>query len=104
MRRRRKAEKVKEDNIWRRKKNIICGGEEKTQKEKEGNIWRRNFLRRKGGKYHRDSPLEREKILWTGGGTNGLKAQDEVLADLKRSLGKVKNPFNHKKDNSSCTL
>ena len=48
--------------------------------------------------------LEREKLLWTGGGTDGSKAQEEVLADLKRSLGKVENPFNHKKDNSSCTL
>ena len=56
------------------------------------------------GKYHGDSPLEREKLLWTGGRTDGSKAQEEVLADLKRSLGKVENPFNHKKDNSSCTL
>ena len=56
------------------------------------------------GKHHGDSQLEREKLLWTGGRTEGSKAQEKVLTDLKRSLGKVKNPFNHKKDNSSCTL
>ena len=33
----------KEENIWRRKKNIICRGE-KTPKEKEGNIWSRKFF------------------------------------------------------------
>ena len=53
-----------------------------------------------------------ETLHWRGknycgrvdGRTDGSKAQEEVLADLKRSLGKVENPFNHKKDNSSCTL
>ena len=68
-------------------KNVFFGGEEEGE-----------------GKHHGDSPLEREKLLWTGGRSDGSKAQKEVLTDLKRSFGKVENPFNHKKDNSSCTL
>ena len=53
-----------------------------------------------------------ETLHWRGknyceqvdGRTDGSKAQKEVLTDLKRSFGKVENPFNHKKDNSSCTF
>ena len=87
------------------KEKKISFAEEKRRLRKRREIFGAgNFFRRKGGKYHGDSPLEREKLLWTGGRTDGSKAQEEVLADLKRSLGKVENPFNHKKDNSSCTL
>ena len=87
------------------KENIFFAEEKKRRRRKRREIFGAgNFFRRKGGKYHGDSALEREKLLWTGGRTDGSKAQEEVLADLKRSLGKVENPFNHKKDNSSCTL
>ena len=68
-----------------------------------------------GGKYLEQEIFLEEKeanimetLHWRGknycGRVDGSKAQEEVLADLKRSLGKVENPFNHKKDNSSCTL
>ena len=80
---------------------MICGGEEKAPK--------------KGGKYLEQEIFLEEKeanimetLHWRGknycGRVDGSKAQEEVLTDLKRSLGKVENPFNHKKDNSSCTL
>ena len=66
---RRRSEKEKEENTWRRKISFV--GRRKTEKEKEGmSIWRSIFLwkRRKAEKGKEENIWRRNIFSWGNGG------------------------------------
>ena len=83
---RRRSEKEKEENTWRRKISFV--GKRKTEKEKEGmSIWRSIFLwkRRKAEKEKEENIWRRNIFSWGNGGWMGAHSHAHPRL-YKRSL------------------